>query len=95
VELTDEREQHIAEEHPDLLPEQRDRIAETLIDPDQVGYSVRGNTRLLSKYYDSSYKRKCVVVVVICDTEPSERNWIVTAYRARSLPPGEVEWTKS
>lgn len=26
VELTDERETHIAEQHPDLLPEHRDRL---------------------------------------------------------------------
>ena len=31
VELTDEREQHIAERHPDLLPEHRQRIADTLL----------------------------------------------------------------
>ena len=36
VELTEERERHIAERHPDLLPEHRERVAETLGDPDQV-----------------------------------------------------------
>ena len=36
VELTEERERHIAERHPDLLPEHRERIAETLADPDQI-----------------------------------------------------------
>ena len=36
VELTEERECHIAERHPDLLPEHRERVAETLGDPDQV-----------------------------------------------------------
>ena len=36
VELTDERELHIGERHPDLLPAHRDRIAHTLADPDQV-----------------------------------------------------------
>ena len=35
VALTDEREQHIAERHPDLLPEHRQRIADTLTAPDQ------------------------------------------------------------
>lgn len=35
VELTDERKRHIAERHPDLLPEHRHRIAETLAEPDQ------------------------------------------------------------
>ena len=34
VELTEERERHIAERHPELLPEHRERIAETLADPE-------------------------------------------------------------
>jgi hypothetical protein len=41
VELTDERERHIAENHPDLLPEHGDRFAETLADADQVRFSAR------------------------------------------------------
>ena len=41
VELTEERERYIAKRHPDLLPEHRKRIAETLADPDQVRRSVR------------------------------------------------------
>jgi len=36
VELSEARERHIAERHPDLLPEHRDRIATTLADPDTV-----------------------------------------------------------
>jgi len=36
VELTEEREHHITERHPDLLPEHRPRLAETLAAPDQV-----------------------------------------------------------
>ena len=35
VELTAERDRHIAARHPDLLPEHRDRVAETLVDPDR------------------------------------------------------------
>ncbi len=36
VELTEERERHIAERHPDLLPEYRTQVAETVAVPDQV-----------------------------------------------------------
>jgi hypothetical protein len=36
VELTRERERHIAERHPDLLPEHRDRLATTLAGPDTI-----------------------------------------------------------
>lgn len=34
VELTEERERHIAERHPELLPEYRNRIGETLVAPE-------------------------------------------------------------
>ena len=36
VELTEDRERHIAENHPDLLPAHRGRIADTLADPGQT-----------------------------------------------------------
>lgn len=96
VELTDEREQHIVETHPNLLPEHQDRIAGTLADPDQVTRSVAfENTRLFSKYYDIGRRRKYAVIVVVSDAVPAERNWIVTAYMSRKLPGGEVEWTRN
>jgi hypothetical protein len=41
VELTDEREAHIAETHPDLLPEYLPQVEQTLADPDQVRRSIR------------------------------------------------------
>jgi hypothetical protein len=41
VELTDERKLHIAERHPELLPEHLEWIVETLANPDQVRKSVR------------------------------------------------------
>ena len=45
VELTDERETHIAETHPDLLPEYLPQIRQTLEDPDEVRRSVRMSGR--------------------------------------------------
>ena len=51
VELSDERESHIAETHPELLPEHEDQIGDTLHDPDQVRRSRRfANARLFSKW---------------------------------------------
>ena len=41
VELTAERERHIRERHPDLLPEHRDQLSQTLANPDQVRRSAR------------------------------------------------------
>jgi hypothetical protein len=50
VQLSGEREAHIAERHPDLLPEHRERIGTTLADPDQVRRSRRfGAAKLFSR----------------------------------------------
>ena len=96
VELIEEREQHIAERHPDLLPEYRERMAETRADPDHVRRSVRfGNAWLFARWCESVRGGKHVVVVVVSDTTPSDRHGIVTAYLARKLAEGEVEWQRS
>ena len=96
VELSSEREKHIAEHHPDLLPEYRDCIAETLLEPDQVRLSARfKNARLFTRWFDSVRGGKYIVVVVISETKPSKRHWIVTAYMARRLVGGDIEWKKS
>jgi hypothetical protein len=96
VELTDEREKHIAEQHPDLLPEYRDSIAEALVDPDQIRRSSRfNNARLFPRWFDNVRDGKHVVVVVVTDAAPTERHWIVTAYIARKLAGGLIEWTRS
>jgi hypothetical protein len=50
VEMSVEREGHISERHPDLLPAYRDRLMQTLADPDQVRRSARlANARLFSR----------------------------------------------
>ena len=96
VELTDERERHIAETHPDLLPEHRDRIVGTLADPDRVRRSARFATaRLFERWYDDLRGGKHVVVVAVTENGPTGRHWIVTAYLARKLAEGEVEWKRS
>ena len=96
VELTDERERHIAENHPDLLPEHRETIADVLAAPDQIRRSERfGNARLFSRWYDTLLGGKHIVVVVVNEAGPVSRHWIVTAYFARKLAEGEVEWKRS
>ena len=96
VELTEEREHHIAERHPDLLPEHRERIAETLANPDQVRKSVRfGSVKLFSRWYTDLRRGKHVVVVVVSELDPSERHWIIKAYIAGKLAEGEIEWRRS
>ena len=96
VELSEERERHIGERHPDLLPEHRDRLASTLADPDEVRRSARfGDARLFSRWYDDVRHGKHVVVVVVSDAEPDSRHWVVTAYLARKLIPGRTEWKRN
>jgi hypothetical protein len=94
VELTPEREEHIGERHPDLLPKHRRRIGETLADPDQVRRSVRlASAHLFSRWFDNIKGGKQVVVVVV--SEATGRHWVVTAYMARKLAEGVVEWQRN
>lgn len=96
VELTEERECHIGERHPDLLPQHRERIAETLSDPDQIRRSTRfAGAKLFSRWYNDLRCGKHVVVVFVCESDPRGRHWIITAYIARRLAEGEVEWRRS
>jgi hypothetical protein len=95
VELTPEREQHIAERHPDLLPEHRQRISDTLAAPDEIRFSRRfAEARLFSRWFESVRGGKFVVVVVVSQAGPGRRHWIITAYLARKLSEGEVEWKR-
>jgi hypothetical protein len=95
VELSDAQERHIATRHPDLWPRRRGLVAETLASPDEVRRSVRsGDARLFTRWYDDGRGGKYMVVVVVTQTAP-KRHWIVTAYVARKLQEGAVEWRKS
>jgi len=96
VELTEERERHIAEHHPDLLPEHRQRIIDTIADPEQVRRSKRfAGARLFSRWFDDLRGGKYMVVVVVSDPGPGRRHWIITAYMTRKLTEGHIEWTRS
>jgi hypothetical protein len=96
VELTDEREAHIAHTHPDLLPEYLTQIGQTLADPDQVRRSTRmGAAWLFYRWFEGVRRGKYVVVVVVSQATPTERHWIITAYMTRRLANGEVEWHKN
>ena len=95
VELPEERERHIAERHPDLLPVHRQCIADTLFRPDQVRRSPRCvYARLFSRWFDTVHEGKHVVVVVVSEPGPADRHWIITAYTARRLAKGEMEWQR-
>jgi len=96
VELTYERELHIARTHPDLLPEYLAEIGQTLADPDQVRRSTRMSTaRLFYRWCENVRQGKYVVVVVVSETMLTERHWIITAYITRRVANGEVEWLRN
>src|SRR5690242_11164125 len=96
VELSDEREVHIAEAHPDLLPGYLDQIGQTLTEPDEVRRSVRMSTaRLFCRWFENVRQGKYVIVVVVSEFAPMERHWIITAYIARQLANGEIEWKRN
>ena len=57
VELTGEREAHIQEKHPDLLPVHRDYVSETVRDPDEVRRDPRGKHSLLFSHWFLTSKK--------------------------------------
>ena len=96
VELTKERERHIAKRHPDLLPKYRKKMIETIAQPEQIRRSKRfGNAKLFSRWYTDVRKGKYVVVVVVSEPDAMSRHWIITAYLTRRLVEGEVEWKRN
>ena len=56
VELTEERETHIREKHPELLPQYRDQIDQTLADPDEVRRDARFPNSFLFPHWFSDVK---------------------------------------
>ena len=95
VELTEERERHIADRHPDLFPEHWDRVAETLMDPDLVRRSARfGSAKLFSRWFPDVRRGKHIVVVVVSEPDTRKRHWIITAYITTKITEGEIEWRR-
>jgi hypothetical protein len=90
-----ERQRHIAERHPELLPEHYDLVGGAVAQPDQVRRSGRfARARLFSRWYSDLRGGKHVVAVVVSDLSDG-RHWIIAAYIARRLVGGEVEWLRS
>ena len=95
VELTEEREKHVGDRHPELLPKIHDRLRLALAEPHEVRRSARSaSARLFSRWFDDIIGGKHVVVVVESEIKP-RRHWVVTAYVVSKLGQGVVEWTRS
>jgi hypothetical protein len=97
VELSEDRELHITQRHPDFLPNYKNKIADVLSGPDQVRKSKRfGNARLFTRWFEDVRAGKFVVIVVVTDgSAPHPRHWVITAYIARKITEGEIEWKRS
>ena len=95
IELTAQREAHIGERHPDLLPAHRARLIEVIADPDLIRRSVRSATaRLFSRWY-SDIRQGRHIVVLVQGGGSSRRYRVVSAYTARWLTAGAIEWQRS
>jgi len=91
--MTEERERHIGDRHPELLPRIRERISLTLEKPDEVRRSPRSaSARLFSRWFDDILGGKPAVVVR--EVRP-RRHWVITAYVVSKLGSGAVEWTRN
>ena len=77
------------------MPRYKALVAQTLAEPDRVRRSQRASgTQLFSRWYPEINGGKNVVVVVMSE-EAAGRRWVMTAYLARRLAGGDVEWTRS
>src|SRR5438270_361563 len=95
VELSDERLRHILERHPELEDRLLELMLQTLQDPDEVRRSARSaDAKLFCRCYSSEAGGKYFVAVVV-STVTAARSWVVTAYSARKLAGGVVEWKRS
>jgi hypothetical protein len=92
IRLTDEREEHIENDHPEMSG-QIDKCRETLLNPDKV---IRSRTdpevELFYKYYDvTSVTKKFLCVVVKGLTN---NLFIITTYFTDTVKRGELLWER-
>jgi len=92
IRLTDEREEHIEADHPEMSG-QINKIKETLLNPDMILRSrTDPNAELFYKNYDVTPVTKkylCVIIKVFADDF-----FIITTYFTDTLKRGEILWEK-
>lgn len=90
VDLTEERETHIHEYHPDMVPFM-DRIQEVLLNCDLIYESNRdSNVILFYRFFNDIFDGKFIVVAVKRDI----RNFILTTYLTDVIKAGVMLWKK-
>jgi hypothetical protein len=92
IRLTNERQEHIKVEHPEMS-EQIEKISETLLNPDRIIRSRTDlNVEMFYRYYDITPVTKkylCVLVKVLADDL-----FIITGYFTDTIKRGEILWEK-
>jgi len=92
VELREDRIDHIQTRHPGTWPDFETEISQALACPDLVRRSdYDPQTRLFSKWFQSIRTGRHLVIVTVSETHPP-RHWVITAYTARTITGGTVEW---
>ena len=90
VEVTDERYAHVLMRHADFAPAHWQRVAETLLDPDQVRASVNSADAIVFYRWYSDVDKYAIAVVNIGS---EARRWLMTAYFRRYVD-GELLWQR-
>jgi len=92
IRLTDERKEHIENDHPEMSG-QIDELRETLLNPDKV---IRSRTdpevELFYKYYNVTPVTKKFLCVVV--KELTNNLFIVTTYFTDTVKRGELLWER-
>lgn len=92
IRFTDERQEHIETEHPEMS-DQIDKIKRTLLKPDIVVKSrTDPEVELFFKHYDSTPVTK----KYMCVTVKVKKNdlFIITAYFTDTIKRGDILWKK-
>lgn len=90
VDLTEERETHIHEYHPDMISFV-DRIQDILLNCDAIYESNRDpNVILFYKFFKNIHDGKYIVVAI----KRNHRNFILTSYLTDVIKAGAMLWKK-
>jgi hypothetical protein len=92
VSLSSDRWKHVLS-HPEMK-NQRIRVKETLLDPDEIRQSIQSNDTLLfyKLYLKTPVTTKYMLVVVKVS---NEEGFIVTAFYTDKIKKGDIIWKKS